>query len=470
MHVIGLTGGVGSGKTTVANLFAEYGTPIIDADRIARELVEPGQPALQRVVQDFGDEILNSDGTLNRKQLRELIFHDSGRRKQLEAMLHPLIRENMLQQLESLSAPYAILVVPLLVDTGNWEMMDRILVVDTEEDLQIERVMERDSVSQEHAESIVDIQVSRQERLAAADDVIENTGSIEDLKTQVKRLHEFYLNLEQQEDYLASQPRKNQSGSNPGRHWYEQPLNERIRTFLRLENLFERATYHTISSSEHNAHAFIHTLMEINNLISRGDLKSEVVKELERQSQVLRKHSGDPAVDQKRLDILLREQEKRMSELLHSKEQLGQHLKSDILFNNIRQRLSMPGGTCEFDLPIYSYWLNLPPSQRISVMQAWLTPLQSLANAISLSLETIRGVSGPEPKIAISGYYEQTLNGNGGHAQLIRVAIDQAQPYYPTISAGKHRFSIRFLEYMPGELSSPQVQQDVTFGLTVCNI
>lgn len=469
MHVIGLTGGIGSGKSTVAGLFAEYGIPIIDADQVARELVAPGQPALQRIVQTFGEEILNGDGTLDRKKLRDLIFHDSKQRKQLEAILHPLIREDMLDQLDSLEAPYAILVIPLLVDTGNWEMIDRILVVDTEEDLQIERVMQRDNVSLEQAEAIIDNQVSRQERLAAADDVIENIGNTEDLKIQVKRLHEFYLNLEQQENYLASHPQKNHMNSTPGRHWYEQPLNERIRTFLRLENLFERATYHTTSNSEHDAHAFIHTLLEINNLINRGDLKSEVVKELERQSQALKKHSKDPAVDQDRLSILLREQEKRMSELLHSKEQLGQHLKGDILFNNIRQRLSMPGGTCEFDLPIYSYWLNLPVSQRGSVMQAWLTPLQSLANAISLCLETIRGASGPEPKIAINGYYEQTLNG-GGQAQLIRVAIDQAQPYYPTISAGKHRFSIRFLEYMPGELSSPQVQQDVTFGLTICNI
>lgn len=469
MHVIGLTGGIGSGKTTVADMFAEYGIPIIDADEIARELVEPGQPALERISQVFGEKILNSDGALDRKQLRDLIFHDAKMRKQLETILHPPIWKNMLDRLDSLSAPYAVLVIPLLVDTGNWEMIDRVLVVDAEEDLQIERVMRRDGVSREHAEAIIDNQVSRQERLAAADDVIENTGSLDDLKTQVKRLHEFYLNLERQDNDRASQPPKNPSNSMPGRHWYEQPLNERIRTFLRLEHLFERATYHTTSNTEHDAHAFIHTLIEINNLINRGDLKSEVLKELERQSQAMKKLSGDQAVDQKRLDILLREQEKRMSELSQNKDQLGQHLKGDILFNNIRQRLSMPGGTCEFDLPIYSYWLNLPLSQRVSVMQAWLTPLQSLANAISLCLETIRGASGPEPKIAINGYYEQTLNG-GSQAQLIRVAIDQTLPYYPTISAGKHRFSIRFLEYMPGELSSPQVQQDVTFGLTICNI
>jgi dephospho-CoA kinase len=469
MHVIGLTGGVGSGKTTVANLFAEYGAPVIDADQIARELVEPGQPALQRITQVFGGEILNGDGALDRKKLRDLIFRDSVKRKQLEDILHPLIRKSMLDRLEPLDAPYAILVIPLLVDTGNWEMMDRILVVDTEEDLQIERVTRRDDVSREHAEAIIDNQVSRQERLAAADDVIENIGSLDDLKTQVRRLHEFYLNLGRQENDRDTRPRKSRANTMPGRHWYEQPLNERIRTFLRLENLFERATHHTASTTEHDAHAFVHTLIEINNLIGRGDLKSEVVKELERQSQALKKLGGDPAVDQERLNILLREQEKRMSELLQNKEQLGQHLKGDILFNNIRQRLSMPGGTCEFDLPIYSYWLNLPPGQRVSVMQAWLSPLQSLANAISLCLETIRGAAGPEPRIAINGYYEQTLN-NGGQAQLIRVAIDQSLPYYPTISAGKHRFSIRFLEYMPGELSSPQVQQDVTFGLTICNI
>jgi dephospho-CoA kinase len=256
MHVIGLTGGIGSGKSTVADLFAQYGTPIIDADQIARELVEPGQPALQRIVQTFGEEILNGNGALDRKKLRDVVFSDSKQRKQLEAILHPLIRENMLDRLDSLNAPYAILVIPLLVDTGNWEMMDRILVVDTEEELQIERVTQRDHVSQEHTETIIDNQVSRQERLAAADDVIENISSIEDLQIQVKRLHEFYLSLEQQENYRASQPQKNHSNSTPGRHWYEQPLNERIRTFLRLEHLFERATYHTNSSSEHDAHAF----------------------------------------------------------------------------------------------------------------------------------------------------------------------------------------------------------------------
>src|SRR5687767_12933298 len=125
MHVIGLTGGIGSGKTTVAGLFAEYGVPIIDADQIGRDLVESGQPALQRIVQTFGDDILNGDSTLDRKKLRDVIFHDPKKRRQLEAILHPLIRENMLEQLDSLDAPYVILVIPLLVDTGNWEMMDR---------------------------------------------------------------------------------------------------------------------------------------------------------------------------------------------------------------------------------------------------------------------------------------------------------------------------------------------------------
>ncbi|HEY3487177.1 MAG TPA: cell division protein ZapD [Gammaproteobacteria bacterium] len=469
MHVIGLTGGIGSGKTTVADLFAQYGVPIIDADRSARELVEPGQPALNQITQSFGPEILNGNGTLDRKKLRELIFNDPKQRKQLEDILHPLIRNNMLEQLDAVDSPYAILVIPLLVDTGNWDMIDRILVVDTEEDLQIDRVMQRDAISQEQTETIIDNQVSRQERLAAADDVIENTGSIDDLKTQVKRFHEFYLSLEQQEAYQASHPPKIHANSASNRHWYEQPLNERIRTFLRLEHLFERATYHSTSQAKHDAHAFIHALIEINNLVSRGDLKNELIKELERQSQALKKHAKAPAVDQGRLNTLLREQEKRMKELIQNKEPLGQHLKGDILFNNFRQRLSIPGGVGEFDLPIYSYWLNLPMTQRKSVMQAWLTPLQPLANAISLCLETIRGTAEAEPKIAINGYYEQTLNG-GAKAQLIRVAVEQGQPCYPTISAGKQRFSIRFMEYLPGELSSPQVQQDVTFGLTICNI
>jgi dephospho-CoA kinase len=466
MYVIGLTGGVGSGKSTVADLFLEYGVPVIDADQIARELVEPGKPALQTIVHTFGKEILAADGSLNRRRLRDLIFSSIEQRKQLEAILHPMIMDTMMDRLDALHAPYAILVIPLLVDTGNWEIIDRILVVDTEEDLQIDRVTQRDNVSLEQAEAIIDNQVSRQERLSAADDIIENTGSVDDLKKQVKRLHEFYSNLAQQESSDLNPAHANSYYCPPGHLCYEQPLNERIRTFLRLEHLFKRATYHLNSGSEHDAHAFILTMIEINNLISRGDLKSEVMKELERQSQTLKKHSDRPSVDQEKLRILLAEQSKRMAELHQDKEPLGHHLKDDILFGNIRQRLSLPGGTCEFDLPIYNYWLNLHVAQRTAVMQAWLAPLQSIASSIALSLEIIRASSEPVTKIAINGYYEESLK-TGAQAQLMRVSVEQSQPYYPTISAGKQRFSIRFLEYVPGEPRSPQVQQDITFDLMI---
>lgn len=201
MLVIGLTGGIGSGKTTVCRHFAALGVPVIDTDLIAREVVAPGQPGLTKVTDTFGLEILAPDGTLDRARLRERIFADTEARHTLESILHPLIRTRMEEQLAALQAPYAIVAIPLLVETGRREHLDRILVVDSPEELQIARVCQRDEVKREQAEAILKAQCSRASRLAVADDVIYNTDDLAALEAQVSQMHRRYLQLAGQKKY-----------------------------------------------------------------------------------------------------------------------------------------------------------------------------------------------------------------------------------------------------------------------------
>ena len=190
---VALTGGIASGKTTVANLFATHGVPVIDTDVIAREVVEPGQPALAAVVDAFGTGVLAADGRLDRPRLRERIFGDAEARRRLEAILHPAIRAEMERQSRAAGGPYQVLVIPLLVEGGRRDHIDRVLVVDVPEATQIERLVRRDGVSRDQAEAALRAQASRDARLAFADDVIENTGDVAALETRVAKLHGDYL-------------------------------------------------------------------------------------------------------------------------------------------------------------------------------------------------------------------------------------------------------------------------------------
>jgi dephospho-CoA kinase len=192
---VALTGGIASGKTTVADLFATLGVPVIDTDVIAREVVEPGQPALTQVVETFGPEVLGSDGRLDRRRLRERIFADPGARRRLEAILHPAIRAEMERQSPAADGPYQMLVIPLLTEGKRRDHVDRVLLVDTPEELQIQRLMARDGVSHAQAQASLNAQATRAERLAMADDVVRNTGRPEDLRDAVAALHAKYLQL-----------------------------------------------------------------------------------------------------------------------------------------------------------------------------------------------------------------------------------------------------------------------------------
>ncbi|HDX8615396.1 TPA: dephospho-CoA kinase [Aeromonas dhakensis] len=194
MYVVAITGGIGSGKTTVANQFAELGIEVVDADIIAREVVEPGTPALAAIAAHFGADVIAPDGRLDRRQLRERVFTDPQAKDWLNALLHPLIRSKMQRQCAAARSPYCLLVVPLLVENRLTALANRVLVIDVDEATQIERTCRRDGVSREQAEAILAAQASRTERLAAADDVLDNqNGTPEAIKSRIFALHETYL-------------------------------------------------------------------------------------------------------------------------------------------------------------------------------------------------------------------------------------------------------------------------------------
>lgn len=199
VFTVALTGGIGSGKSTVADLFARAGVTVVDADVIARQVVEPGLPALNAIAQHFGDSVLNSDGSLNRRRLREIVFDDDAEKSWLNQLLHPLIQQETRLAINKATSPYVLWVVPLLVENKLQHHADRVLVVDTAPDRQLHRTMQRDQVSQELAQQILAAQVPRDVRLAAADDVINNNGSPQDLIGDVTSLHQRYLMMAAQQ-------------------------------------------------------------------------------------------------------------------------------------------------------------------------------------------------------------------------------------------------------------------------------
>lgn len=193
--ILGLTGGIGSGKSAVAQYFVEQGVHLVDADHAARWVVEPGRPALAKIAEHFGSEVLQADGQLDRAALRARVFTDADERRWLEALLHPLIGQEIMQYLARAESPYAILVSPLLIESGQYRLTQRVLVVDAPEQLQVQRTMQRDHTSAEQVQAILKAQASREERLRHADDVLVNDRDLPWLQAEVERLHHFYLTL-----------------------------------------------------------------------------------------------------------------------------------------------------------------------------------------------------------------------------------------------------------------------------------
>ena len=193
MYVVGITGGIGSGKTAASDYLGAKGITVIDADQVSRQVVEPGKPALEEIRKHFGDSVIREDGTLDRPALREIVFRDKQARGDLELITHPAIGKEVRRQLKASRSPYTILVSPLLLETDQYSLVDRILLIDVPEALQRERTAARDGVSEQQIASIMEAQMGRATRRERSDDIVVNDGTLEDLHRELDRLHQRYL-------------------------------------------------------------------------------------------------------------------------------------------------------------------------------------------------------------------------------------------------------------------------------------
>lgn len=202
MFIVGLTGGIGSGKSAASEIFESLGVSVVDADVVAREVVEPGQPALTSIVEHFGREILTAAKTLDRAKLRQRIFDNNNEKKWLEGLLHPIIREEIKRQLHACKSAYAILVSPLLFETNQHLLVNRTLLIDVPEEIQLNRASSRDQNSIEQIQKIIDSQLPRDIKRQRADDIILNDSSLKDLRNKIEQQHAQYLNYSKHPDYL----------------------------------------------------------------------------------------------------------------------------------------------------------------------------------------------------------------------------------------------------------------------------
>lgn len=250
---------------------------------------------------------------------------------------------------------------------------------------------------------------------------------------------------------------------------YEQPLNERIRVLLRLEHLFLFISERIRGYSEWDSRAALGGLIDVTDVLWRSDIKGELIKELDRHSATFSRLRSNPHVDCHRLDETLLNHEKTLKILKHPAYQPGHTLRQDELINAVKQRTAIPGGTCNFDLPAYHYWLNRPSSHRLNRMHSWLDDLSVIRDGVFLALQAIRDSAYTTSVSALRGFYQQALEPTVTH-QLIRVRLPSAAQLFPEISGGKHRFTIRFLEQAETSARPVQTGCDVEFDLQCCTL
>lgn len=269
---------------------------------------------------------------------------------------------------------------------------------------------------------------------------------------------------------LESQPRH---AAAPGRRnitaldhiCYEQPLNERVRTLLRLEFLFKQAHAHIYRPSVWDSRAALNSLFDITEIFARADLKNEILKELERQAGLLEKLAANPHVDKKRLEEILSEMDLLIDRLYALRNQ-DMDIRANDFLSSIKQRTNIAGGGCDFDLPAYHYWLSQPEERRVADLQQWLEPFDAINQSVRLILRLIRDSGQTTTEIADDGFFQKSLD-SSITCQMVRVTLAGDQPYFAEISGGKHRFTIRFME--PSLNDRPvQTAASVSFKLTCC--
>ncbi|MFP5419504.1 MAG: cell division protein ZapD [Gammaproteobacteria bacterium] len=248
---------------------------------------------------------------------------------------------------------------------------------------------------------------------------------------------------------------------------YEYPLSERIRTLLRLEDLFDRFDAYAASPDPHVHHSALLTLFEMSEVAARADLKSDLLQELDRQKNVLLALRGNPQVQDTTLEQVLEAIEKSHQDLYRLPGKVGHHLREDDWLMAVKQRAAIPGGTCEFDLPAYHYWMHRPADDRMHQLKRWLAPFSTIRAAADIVLGLLRDSGQPEPQHAPNGSYQRMLESR--NPQLIRVALADGQPCVPEISANKYMLNIRFVDAGPGQARNC-TGQSLDFDLTFCTL
>ena len=255
----------------------------------------------------------------------------------------------------------------------------------------------------------------------------------------------------------------------PEKVLYEQPLNERIRTFLRLEYLFKQASYHLPRESEWDSRATLTCILEILDIFGNTNLKSETLKELERHSASMKRHEQNPDIDHAQLSSLLSEISTRMDGMHQVNGQIANQLKASEFLVSIRKRCAIPGGTCDFDLPAFHYWLKQPSKNRTRDLALWLGHFDAIGQAIQLILQLTRNSTAMQLTLASGGVYQRTLDPNRP-CQLVRIALSSDLPYFAELSGGRHRFTARFMTFPDAAARAKQTDQDVEFELACCVI
>lgn len=250
---------------------------------------------------------------------------------------------------------------------------------------------------------------------------------------------------------------------------YEQPLNERVRSFLRVEFLFEQLNHYIDDPNEWNNRNAISALIEVIDFLSRLDIKTELIKELERHSVIISSLENTPGVDVQRLKLIIGEISNCLKILRSTNFQPGQALRQNDFITSIKQRISIPGGTCNFDLPGYNFWLKSQKIDNTLQLKEWQEDINLINRSVKLALDLIRNSSNPALKTATRGFYQQNIESDAA-CQLIRVRLPSESIYYPEISGGKHRFTVRFMEQPSMNQRPNQTTSDVEFELHCCSL